>query len=261
MTLASLADAPSHDTMIQHQSDDHHSTTSPLPRDTLICPVQTPPPSITRDRCLREHTVLPPSYFLPPADIHFETTAAPTTFLPFATHALSIELHLTNIRSFTQNVPLSLSLPSPDRATDFPSIDSNLPWSHASTFSPTPPTICPSRLRITSSKTSLVLDTNKSTTFDCITTQTTVHQSAMPRLKATLLVLALSHLSVFTQVAYAAPKPQAAATTAAAGSTGYWLASIERTGTVAFAQTPSYPIYRNVKTYGATGKSRPTAPG
>jgi hypothetical protein len=102
MTLASLADAPSHDTMIQPQRDDHHSTTSPLPRDTLLCPVQTPLPSITRDLYLREHTFLPPSYFLPPADIHFETTAAPTTFLPFATYALSIELHLTNIRSFTQ---------------------------------------------------------------------------------------------------------------------------------------------------------------
>lgn len=70
-------------------------------------------------------------------------------------------------------------------------------------------------------------------------------------------ILALSLLSLFTQVAYAAPKPQTATTPTTAGSSSYWLANINHNGTVAFAgDQTSYKVYRDVSTYGAKGKSR-----
>lgn len=80
----------------------------------------------------------------------------------------------------------------------------------------------------------------------------------MPRLKAVLPTLVLTLLSIFTQIADAAPKPQGVATPAAAVSSSYWLANIERSGTVAFAgaQSSAYPVYRDVTKYGAVGQSR-----
>lgn len=58
----------------------------------------------------------------------------------------------------------------------------------------------------------------------------------------------------------AIPMPQAATVSAAAtevtaAASGYWLSSIERQGTVAFGSSSSYTIYRNVKDFGAVGKS------
>lgn len=44
------------------------------------------------------------------------------------------------------------------------------------------------------------------------------------------------------------------ATASAAGSTGYWLADIQRQGTVAFGNS-NFQIYRNIKDFGAVGKS------
>ena len=80
----------------------------------------------------------------------------------------------------------------------------------------------------------------------------------MSRLK-TLMPVALSVLSLLSHVAHAAPKPQAT-TPAAATSTGspssYWLANIERNGTVAFG-TAGYKVFRSVKDYGAKGKAFP----
>lgn len=36
-------------------------------------------------------------------------------------------------------------------------------------------------------------------------------------------------------------------------SSSYWVAQIQRQGTVAFGSDPSYQIFRNVKDYGAVG--------
>lgn len=84
----------------------------------------------------------------------------------------------------------------------------------------------------------------------------------MPRLKAVLPTLVLSLLSIFTQIADAAPKPRGVTTRAAAVSSSYWLANIERSGTVAFgdAQSSAYPVYRDVTKYGAVGKSSHPCP-
>jgi glucan 1,3-beta-glucosidase len=60
-----------------------------------------------------------------------------------------------------------------------------------------------------------------------------------------LLFLGLS--AVLTE---AAPMPQAS--TAASGS--YWMANIQRQGTVAFGNSSGYQIFRNVKDFGAKGK-------
>jgi glucan 1,3-beta-glucosidase len=48
----------------------------------------------------------------------------------------------------------------------------------------------------------------------------------------------------------AAPTPQASTT---ASSSGFWMANIERQGTVAFGNSSSYQIFRNVKDFGAKG--------
>jgi glucan 1,3-beta-glucosidase len=34
----------------------------------------------------------------------------------------------------------------------------------------------------------------------------------------------------------------------------YWVANVERQGTIPFAKTPDYKIFRNVKDYGAKGE-------
>ena len=53
----------------------------------------------------------------------------------------------------------------------------------------------------------------------------------------------------------AAPAPQAPAPAPApASSSSYWLASIQRQGTVAYGESSDFKIYRNVKDYGATGQ-------
>jgi glucan 1,3-beta-glucosidase len=76
----------------------------------------------------------------------------------------------------------------------------------------------------------------------------------MPLSKAAMPLLALYLLFLFSTIVYAAPKPQAAAPTAAAGSSTYWLANIPHNGKVAYGSDPSYPVYRNVKSYGAIGE-------
>lgn len=51
--------------------------------------------------------------------------------------------------------------------------------------------------------------------------------------------------------ALAAPAPQATGT--ASSSSGYWLSTITRQGTVPFGADSTYSIYRNVKDFGAVG--------
>lgn len=64
---------------------------------------------------------------------------------------------------------------------------------------------------------------------------------------------------LFTSFVLGAPSPQGTATTSnvatSSSSSSYWLANIQRQGTVAFGSNSSYQIYRNVKDYGATGSS------
>lgn len=61
-----------------------------------------------------------------------------------------------------------------------------------------------------------------------------------------LLLVGLSALLV-----QAAPTPQASGSSA---GSGYWLASIKRQGTVAFGNSSSYQIFRNVMDFGAKGR-------
>lgn len=64
------------------------------------------------------------------------------------------------------------------------------------------------------------------------------------------LSAALVALRLFTVVSSApAPTPEPA-TQAAAATSSYWLANIERTGTVPFGDA-SFQIFRNVMTFGA----------
>jgi hypothetical protein len=191
-----------------------------------------------------------------------------TTFLPHANHIhFSVKPRLTKIRSFIQTKPgychfrchcrhqiedLSIQRKS---ITRFPSNDSNqiLTWSRASTLYLPPPTnICLSLLQTTIEAFHSAGHCQPTNSY-YIPSRTS---PTMPRLKAIVPVLALSILSLFTQIAYAAPKPQAA-TPATTNPSSYWLASIQRSGTVAFAgaQTSSYPVYRDVSKYGAKGKS------
>ena len=73
---------------------------------------------------------------------------------------------------------------------------------------------------------------------------------------ATLLVVVPSSLVGASPVASAQPTAAAPHAAEAAGtSSSYWLASIKRQGTVPFGNTSSYSIFRNVKDFGAKGKS------
>lgn len=65
----------------------------------------------------------------------------------------------------------------------------------------------------------------------------------------TLFLLALR---LFSLEALAAPAPQASAPAATGAASSYWVASIQRQGTVAFG-TAGYKVFRNVKDYGAVG--------
>lgn len=66
----------------------------------------------------------------------------------------------------------------------------------------------------------------------------------------------LVQLALFTgltALANAAPAPQSSGV---APSSDYWMASIERNGAVPFGSTgDSYNVFRNVKDFGAKGKS------
>jgi glucan 1,3-beta-glucosidase len=64
-----------------------------------------------------------------------------------------------------------------------------------------------------------------------------------------LLVKILLFLG-FSALLQAAPTPQAST---AASSSGFWMANIQRQGTVAFGNSSSYQIFRNVKDFGAKG--------
>lgn len=74
-----------------------------------------------------------------------------------------------------------------------------------------------------------------------------------------MITLFLWALRLFSLPALAAPAPQASSAPAAQASapatgaaSSYWVASIERQGTVAFG-TAGYKVFRNVKDYGAVG--------
>jgi glucan 1,3-beta-glucosidase len=64
-----------------------------------------------------------------------------------------------------------------------------------------------------------------------------------------LLVKILLFLG-FSALLQAAPTPQAST---AASSSGFWMANIQRQGTVAFGNSSSYQIFRNVQDFGAKG--------
>ena len=52
----------------------------------------------------------------------------------------------------------------------------------------------------------------------------------------------------------AVPTPQSSSSPSAGSD--YWVANIQRQGTVAFSSNSSYQIFRNVMDFGATGKQR-----
>lgn len=59
-----------------------------------------------------------------------------------------------------------------------------------------------------------------------------------------------------------APKPQgvtsnSTAPSSSSAASGYWLASIQRQGTVAFGGGSGYQIFRNVRDFGAKGELDP----
>lgn len=73
---------------------------------------------------------------------------------------------------------------------------------------------------------------------------------------STVLTASLLALRLFTIPSLAAPAPQAseaATSDVTAAASGWWLANIERQGTVAFSDATGYKVFRNVKDYGATG--------
>lgn len=59
-------------------------------------------------------------------------------------------------------------------------------------------------------------------------------------------------VSLSAWLVQAVPMPQSPS--ASAGSSNYWVSSIQRQGTVAFGSSASYQIFRNVKDFGAKGK-------
>ena len=72
---------------------------------------------------------------------------------------------------------------------------------------------------------------------------------------ATLLAAAPPSLVEASPVASPQATTAASPTAAAAGtSSSYWLANIQRQGTVPFGNSSSYTIFRNVKDFGAKGK-------
>lgn len=84
--------------------------------------------------------------------------------------------------------------------------------------------------------------------------------STIPLFAASRLLLSLVAPS---SLVGAVPRPEQAlftnatfpnATASASGSSGYWLANIQRQGTVAFGNS-NFQIYRNIKDFGAVGKS------
>lgn len=55
----------------------------------------------------------------------------------------------------------------------------------------------------------------------------------------------------------AAPTPQASTVaTSSSSSSDFWMANVKRQGTVAFGNSSSYEVFRNVKDFGAKGMSR-----
>ncbi|EED21310.1 exo-beta-1,3-glucanase Exg0 [Talaromyces stipitatus ATCC 10500] len=64
-----------------------------------------------------------------------------------------------------------------------------------------------------------------------------------------MLLVKLLLLLGFSALLQAAPTPQAST----APSSGFWMADIKRQGTVAFGNSTSYQIFRNVKDFGAKG--------
>ena len=72
---------------------------------------------------------------------------------------------------------------------------------------------------------------------------------------AILLAAVPSSLVEASPVASPQATTAASPTSAAAGiSSSYWLANIQRQGTVPFGNSSSYTIFRNVKDFGAKGK-------
>ena len=69
-----------------------------------------------------------------------------------------------------------------------------------------------------------------------------------------LKAINLVHFLILALLSSANQNPQASAPSSS--SSTYWVANIQRQGTVAFGSNSSYTIYRNVMDYGATGKLR-----
>lgn len=55
-------------------------------------------------------------------------------------------------------------------------------------------------------------------------------------------------------LAAAIPRPDAQAVAIRQATSSYWVAQIQRQGSVAFGSDPTYKVFRNVKDYGAVGK-------
>lgn len=71
-------------------------------------------------------------------------------------------------------------------------------------------------------------------------------------MNSTMLLVKILLFLGFSALLHAAPTPQA---NAVASSSGFWMANIQRQGTVAFGNSSSYQIFRNVHDFGAKGRS------
>lgn len=75
----------------------------------------------------------------------------------------------------------------------------------------------------------------------------------MPRLKDFAAIF-LHLIVLLPLLAQAAPKAQESTpSTTSTTSSSFWLAQIQRQGTIGFGSDPNYKIFRNVKDYGAVG--------
>lgn len=66
--------------------------------------------------------------------------------------------------------------------------------------------------------------------------------------------VAILFLSIAAPASLVGASPVASAA-AAASTSSWWLAGIQRQGTVPFGKSTSYKVFRNVKDYGAKGMS------
>jgi glucan 1,3-beta-glucosidase len=76
----------------------------------------------------------------------------------------------------------------------------------------------------------------------------------MKRLQPGFTMLACYLFLLLPWLAMAVPRPQPLSLEPRQQTSSYWLAQIQRQGTVAFGDNPNYKIFRNVKDYGAVGE-------